>query len=282
MDPFDSLLFMNTGQIQLKEVAREILDRADRSLVSTEHLPQVVDDFFVERLKQDEMKYALIDAKPYDQLRTLVKDRVLPLYQEYRSLVDRMRQRQEGRKPGYYVLGTIALLQVLEALLTKGRSFAPQVLIPTAIVQGFIGFFLYAATQYLEERKITRARKQLEKSIEGLDHSLLTDIEYDNRRALLETEVLRAEAAEILISYPEADSFWRDYLKVRETDPVSPADLTRLNLPAFDKFLSGHAQNRYPPAARQHRFNRLFLEAHDIFISRDRERYVTNHLKKSK
>jgi hypothetical protein len=273
---------MSTSQIQLKDVAREIMDRADRSLVSTEHLPQVVDDYFVERLKQDEMKYALIDAKPYDQLRTLVKARVLPLYQEYRSLVERMRQRQDGRKPGYYVLGTIAFLQVLEAYLTKGRSFAPQVFIPTAIIQGFIGFFLYAATRYLEERRITRARKQLEKSIEGLDHSLLTDIEYDNRRALLETEVLPAEAAEILVAYPDPDIFWRDYIRVREADPANPAEVPQLNAPAFEKFLSGHVQGQYSPAARQHRFNRLFIEAHDIFIGRDRETYVTNHLKQRK
>ena len=33
--------------------------------------------------------------------------------------------------------------------------------------------------------------------------------------------------------------------------------------------------------ARQHRFNRLFLEAHEVFISRDRENYVLNHLMKS-
>jgi hypothetical protein len=31
--------------------------------------------------------------------------------------------------------------------------------------------------------------------------------------------------------------------------------------------------------ARQQRFDRLFLEAHEAFISRDRENYVMNHLK---
>jgi hypothetical protein len=38
---------------------------------------------------------------------------------------------------------------------------------------------------------------------------------------------------------------------------------------------------QHSEVARQHRFNRLFIEAHEVFVSRDRENYVLDHLKDS-
>jgi hypothetical protein len=150
---------------------------------------------------------------------------------------------------------------------------------PTAILNSFIGFIIYTAAQYVDDLQLNRARKRLEKSLEGIDSKVQTDVEYDQRRQLLDTDVLRAEALEILTQYERPEDFWRDYRKVREMDPTVPAELRSLNVPAFEKFLKFHVDGQHSAVARQHRFNRLFIEAHEVFLSRDREHYAVNHLK---
>jgi hypothetical protein len=126
---------------------------------------------------------------------------------------------------------------------------------------------------------LARARRRLEKSIEGLEEKVQTDIDYDNRRQLLDTDVLRAEALEILTHYDKAEDFWRDYVKMREADPTTPTAMKALNIPAFERFLKFHVDRQHSEVARQHRFNRLFIEAHEVFLSRDRENYVVEHLR---
>ena len=164
-------------------------------------------------------------------------------------------------------------------MLTHGRSILPPVLIPTAILYSFIGFIIYSAAQYFDDLHLSRARKRLEKSIESLELKVQTDIDYDQRRQLLDTDILKAEALEILSHYERPQDFWRDYRKAREADPGVPAEVRALNLPAFERFLKFHVTGQYSPVARQNRFDRLFIEAHELFVSRDREHYVLNHLK---
>jgi hypothetical protein len=98
---------------------------------------------------------------------------------------------------------------------------------------------------------------------------------------LLDTDVLRAEVLEILTHYEKAEDFWRDYAKIRKADPTTPAELKALSVPAFDKFLKFHVDGQHSEVARQHRFNRLFIEAHEVFLSRDRDNYVLGHLRDS-
>ena len=57
-----------------------------------------------------------------------------------------------------------------------------------------------------------------------------------------------------------------------------PAAVKSLNVPAFERFLKFHAEGGHSAVARQHRFNRLFIEAQEVFVSRDRENYALNHL----
>lgn len=267
------------SQLQLKRISQEIIDHAEHTMVPDGRLPKAVDDYFVQRLKEDELQYADVDARLYEGLRQMFKAEVLPLYEQYRHETARIRERKQGRKVWHYVLGTAAAFEVLEALLTRGRSIAPQALVPTAILYGFIGFIVFTAAQYLDDRQLARARKRLEQSLEGLDRQVRTDADYDNRRELLDADVLRAEALELLTRYERPEDFWRDYLKVRQADPALPAELRALDLPAFEKFLRFHVDGRYSPVARQQRFNRLFIEAHEVFLSRDRENYVLHHLK---
>ena len=60
---------------------------------------------------------------------------------------------------------------------------------------------------------------------------------------------------------------------MREADPTTESAVAALDVPAFAKFLKFHVQGAYSSMARQHRFNRLFLEAQETLVSRDREQY---------
>jgi len=267
------------SQLQLKRISKDIIDHAEKAFVPEKGLSKVVDDYFVQRLKEDELQHADVDARLYEGLRKMVKAEVLPLYEQFRLDTARIRERKQRRKVWQYVLGTVGFCEILEAVLTHGRSIAPQVLIPSAILYSFIGFIIYTAAQYLDDLQLTRARNRLEKSFESLERKVQTDADYDNRRQLLDSDVLRAEAVEILTHYDRPEEFWRDYKKIREADPTVPSELKALNVPAFEKFLRFHLDGQHSAVARQHRYNRLFIEAHEVFISRDREHYVANHLK---
>jgi hypothetical protein len=269
------------SQLQLNKVSKEIIRHAEEALVPEKGLPKVVDDYFIQRLKQDEMHQAQVDPRLYDGLRKLVKAEVVPLYERFLQETERIRERRQKRKVWQFVLGAVGICEVLEAVLTRGRSIAPQILIPSAILYSLIGFIVYTATQYIDDLYLNRARKRLEKSIEGLEEKVQTDIDYDNRRELMDTDVLRAEAMEILTHYDNSADFWRDYIKMREADPTTPTESKALNIPAFEKFLKFHVDGQHSEVARQHRFNRLFIEAHEVFLSRDRENYALAHLKDS-
>lgn len=267
------------SELQLHKVSKEIIQRAEEALVPEKGLPKVVDDFFIQRLKEDEMLHAQIDPRLYEGLRQAVKADVLPLYEQYRLETARIRERRQKRKIWQYVLGTVGVCEILEALLTRGRSILPPVLIPTAILYSLIGFIIYTATQYFDDLNLARARKRLEKSISLLDDKVRIDLDYDQRRELLDADVLRGEAVEILSHYDKPEEFWRDYLKVREADPTVPAELKSINVPAFERFLKFHVDGQESAVARQQRFDRLFIEAHEVLLSRDRQNYAVNHLK---
>jgi hypothetical protein len=267
------------SQLQLNRISREIIDHAERAMLPDQGLPKVVDDYFVQQLKRDEMEHAEVDSRLYEGLRKMVQAEVVPLYARYRRETARVRERKQKRKLWQYVLGTVAFCEFLEAILTRGRSMAPQVLVPTAILECFIGFIIYVTAQYVDDLQLASARKRLERSLEGLELKAQTDADYDNRRQLMDADVLQAEAMEILTHYERPEDFWRDYYRVRAADPTVRAEVQALNVPAFEKFLKYHVDGQYSVAARQHRFNRLFMEAHEVFISRDRDAYVLQHLK---
>lgn len=267
------------SQLELKRVSKEVIDHVEKSMVPDRGLSKAVDDYFIQLVKREEMNRADINPRLYDSMRGLVRQEVLPLYEQYRRETARIRERRQNRKLWQYVLGTVAVIEGLEAILTRGRSMAPQVLVPTVILNGFLGFVVYAGAQYFDELLLRRARKRLETSLDNLETMALTDLEYDDRRQLLDADVLRAEALEVLTHYSKPEDFWRDYRKVREADPTLPGELRALELPAFEKFLRFHVEGQTSAAARQHRFNRLFVEAQEVFINRDRDNYVLNHLK---
>jgi hypothetical protein len=270
------------SQLQLKNISKEIIDHAEKAVIPEKNLSKAVDDFFIQRLKRDEMEHAEVDPRLYEGLRSMVQTDVLPLYRQYREETARLRERRQRRKLWQYVLGTVAFLELLEVMVTRGRSIAPQLFIPSVILNSFIGFIIYTAAQYFDDLQLARARKRLERSLEGLETRVQTDVDYDLRRELLDADVLRAEALEIMTTYSDPRDFWRDYVRVRQADPTLPAEIKALRLPAFDRFLRLHAERQLSPMARQQRFNRLFIEAQEVFISRDRDQYVLQHLNRTK
>jgi hypothetical protein len=266
------------NRLRLKEVCKDIFDQAENSLVPAGGLPKLVDDYFVERIKRDELTYATIEPAEYEVLREEVRREVLPLYKEYYRIREGLLERKQRRRPALYILGTVGLLQLLELLVWKGRSLAPQILIPTLLVQGFLGFVIYAVVQYRDDFILARARRRLEHSLTGLDQRLTTEVSYEARRKLLESDILKAEAVVVTSRYETPEAFWDDYRRAREADPTTPAALEQLDRPAFAEFLKPHVDGACSAAARQRRFNHLFLQAHEVFLTRDREGYVQQHL----
>lgn len=266
------------SQLLLQTVSREIIDRAEGSFVPAPQLGRLVDDYFVERLKQEELEHSDENARLYDGMRGLLKTELLPHYAEYLATVERIRERKGRRRLWSYVLGTVAVVEVIQAFVTRGRSLAPQALLMSGVVNAFLGLLVYAGAQYLDDRQIGRARRRLEQSILNLGQKLQTDLDYDRRRDLLDGDVLHAEALEVLARYTDPDVFWRDYRRVREADPTTTADVQRLEVPAFEPFLKHHVDGALSSVARVDRFNRLFLAAHEAFLSRDRAHYALRHL----
>jgi hypothetical protein len=270
------------SQLELKRVSKEVIDHVEKSMVADQGLSKAVDDFFIQLVKQEEMQHPDINPKLYDSLRGVVRQEVLPLYEQYRKETARIRERRQNRKLWQYVLGTVAFIEGLELILTRGRSMAPQVLIPTVILNSFLGFIIYGTAQYFDDLLLRRARKRLEVSLDSVESRAVTDVMYDDRRQLMDADLLRAEALEILTHYEDPEAFWRDYTRVREADPTLPGELRKLEAPAFEKFLRFHLEGQLSAPARQNRFNRLFVEAQELFVSRDRENYALSHLKKTK
>ena len=163
------------SQLQLRRVSKEIIDHAENALVPEQGMAKVVDDYFVQKLKEDELQYAEVDARLYEGMRKTVQKEVLPLYEKFKRETSRIRDRKQKRKIWQYTLGTIGFCEILEAIATHGRSIAPQVLIPSAILYSFIGLISYVAAQYIDDVQLTRARGRLEKSLENIERQVQTD-----------------------------------------------------------------------------------------------------------
>ena len=186
------------SEMQLKKMARDLLEQADQEVIPKQRLGDWLDNYFVGELKRAEMEHAEVDPNLYDGLLRLAQTELAPLYEAYREQRDRILIRRQNRKLWPYVLGTLGILELLESVLTRGRSLLPQLLIPTAIFYSFIGFLIYGASQYIDDLQLRRARNQFQAALERLDRRVQTDSEDDQRRQLMQADVLAAETLEIL------------------------------------------------------------------------------------
>ena len=74
-----------SSQLQLKNISKEIIDHAEKAMIPDKGLSKAVDDYFIQRFKQDEMEHTEVDPRLYDGLRSMVQGEVVPLYQQYRQ-----------------------------------------------------------------------------------------------------------------------------------------------------------------------------------------------------
>lgn len=260
----------------LTEVAAELLDRLESSSPLDRH--RVIQDFFVTRLKQDEMALGSVKPGYYAALQAVVINEVLPLYERFRQKKEVLLARRARRGLWKFVLGTILVVEVIETILTRGRTFSPSLFIPSLILESLLGAALYYLATKKDEWEIRYARSLFFEGVRGLDQKLVVDQQYDAfKESSGSDDLALAETIEVVGQYRHPEEFWRDYLKVREADPVNRDSLHQLGLPAFSQFLNRHINGVYNEVARQRRFDLLFLHAHRLFLERDPQ-YVMSFL----
>ena len=240
---------------------------------------RIIDDYFVELTKREEMDLGTVEPGYFYALKQIVRQDVVPLFDDYVRKRDEIQRRQTQRSPVKYVLGTIVGIETLEMILAKGKVFSPALLILSFIVEALIGFSIFGLAHLKDNRQITGAKTGLLQSLHHLDQRLIVDKQYASFKEIMGSDdLLRAEALEVIGQYSDPNQFWRDYVRVRIADPVTKADHGRLGIAPFDSFLKLHADGVYNEQAREHRFNGLFVLAHQAFLKRDSEHYALDHL----
>jgi hypothetical protein len=240
---------------------------------------RIIDDYFVELTKREEMDLGTVEPGYFYALKQIVRQDVVPLYDDYVRKREEIERRQTKRSPVWYVLGTIIGMETLEAILAKGKAFSPPMLVLSFVVEALIGFSIFGLAHLKDHRQISAAKNGLLQSLHHLDQRLIVDKQYASFKEMMGSDdLLRAEALEVIGQYADPNLFWRDYVRVRLADPVNKADCERLGIPAFTSFLKLHASSVYNEQAREHRFNGLFVLAHQAFLERDSEHYALDHL----
>jgi hypothetical protein len=279
LDTAASPALEGVAQRTLLDVCTDLFGKLEASLVTNRQ--EFIDGYFVTLVKQDEMAMLWTDPVYYEHLRTVLQKEVLPLYDRYCAIRDKVVARSEQRSWPKYCLWTIGVCLSLEVLFSAGRVLRPQMLLPSALVDGLLGFAFYYLVNFREAAALKRAQRNLCNSIREIDTQHEVAKRYEIFRTYTGGELLTAELELLLASYASADEFWTDYYAVRKADPTTAADLEKLSNQRFSGFLELHINGTYTPEARQQRFNALFLLAHKAFILNDRAHYVLNHLKKA-
>ena len=267
------------AQRTLLDVCMDLFAKLEASLITNRQ--EFIDAYFATLVKQDEMATLWTEPAYYDHLRTVIQREVLPLYDHYSAIRERVLERTEQRSWPKYCLWAIGICLGLELFFTEGRVLRPPMLLPAVVVDGLLGYGLYYLVSFRETSALKRARRNLLNSIRELDTQHDVAKRYDTFRAYTGGELLTAELELLLASYASPDEYWTDYYAVRKADPTTPAALEKLGIKRFNGFLELHVSGTYSPEARQQRFNALFLLAHKTFILNDREHYVLNQLKAS-
>ncbi len=264
------------AQRTLLDVCTDLFGQLEASLVSDRQ--EFIDGYFTTLVKQDEMATLWTDPVYYEHLRTVIQNDVLPLYDRYCSVREKVLERTEARSFAKYCLWAIGICLGLELFITEGRVLRPQTLLPTVALDGLLGYALFYLVNFRDASALKRAKRRLLNSIRQIDNQEEVAKRYEIFRTYASGELLTAELELLLASYPVPEEFWSDYYAARKADPTTPAELEKLGVKRFDGFLELHVTGAYSPEARQQRFNALFLLAHKAFILKDRQNYVLRHL----
>ncbi len=263
-------------QRTLLNVCMDLFAKLEASLVTNRQ--EFIEAYFATLVKQDEMATLWTEPAYYEHLRTVIQKEVLPLYDPYCAIRNKMLEQTEKRSWTKYCMWAVGIGLVLELMFTEGRVLRPPMLLPALAVDGLVGYGIYYLLNIREASALKRARRNLLNSIRELDTQHEVAKRYEIFRTYTGGELLTAELQLLLASYASPKEFWSDYYAVRKADPTTPEELQKLGIKRFSGFLELHANGAYSPEARQQRFNALFLLAHKAFILNDREHYVLNLL----
>ncbi|MBI3334602.1 hypothetical protein HYZ97_03890 [Candidatus Pacearchaeota archaeon] len=229
---------------------------------------RVVTDFFVELAQKNEMLHQKVEPRFYHALSSAVKSEVIPLFERYEGIRKGILEKQGERSIVRYAGVGAGVCMLGELLLTRGRGLA--LALPLGIIGAFVGTAIYGLKQVVDNANISLAKQRLLGNIEGLNTRLLVDQEYAKYREGKEGELFQAEAVEVLGQYDLPNAFWRDYLKVRDVDPVCKEDARESQLPPqFTAFYTPHLDGSFSDEARKHRFNQLAFRAYEVFTAKD-------------
>ena len=260
----------------LLDLCMDLFAKLENSLVANRQ--DFINSYFATLVKQDEMTSLWTDPTYYEHLRTVVQNEVLPLYDRYCAMRDKLLERTQRRSWPKFCLWTIGVCLGLELLFTGGRVLRPTMLLPAVVVDGCLGYALYYLLSFREVSALKQANQSLLNSIRAIDNKHEVAKRYEIFRSFSGGEVLTAELQLLLAAYPTPAEFWNDYFAVRKADPTSAAEMEKLNRKPFEGFLQSHIRGGCSLEARQQRFNALFLLAHKTFILNDPTHYVLTHL----
>lgn len=264
------------AQRTLLDVCMDLFGKLETSLVTNRQ--EFIEGYFATLVKQDEMATLWTEPAYYEHLRNVIQKEVLPLYDHYCSIREKALERMGKRSWPKYCMWAVGVCLFLELLFTEGRVLRPTMLLPAVAVDGLVGYGLYYLVNFREASALKRVRKNLLNSIREIDKHHDVAKRYEIFRTYTGGELLTAELQLLLASYASPNEFWSDYYAVRKADPITPGAVENLGKNRFNDFLKLHASGTYSQAARQQRFNALFLLAHKAFILNDREHYVLNNL----
>jgi hypothetical protein len=264
---------------RLEDLSREVFDRL-------EHQPNkdhkaIIDDYVDERLKKDAMVSMHLDGSMYDRLSRLLKAEFLPAYNYFNSIKNEIEERNGNRAMTVlkYVGGTALALELLEAIVTRGKAF--RLTLFTVPINLAAGYFVYRMAERSTEKRINKEKERLFTAMSDIDKHLQQNDVYESVREINgDTFLTETEITSTLSKYDDPAQFWSDYHKVKTLDPSTPGALEMLGVPRFSEFLQSHCNGRYAKQMRCERFNELFLKAHETFAQRYGDVYVDNTVKK--
>lgn len=238
---------------------------------------------YVTKLTKDlEITGVDLDRSNLDVLLQSVTKDIIPAYQAFREKKGKIESNAENRTLWKYVAATVVGLNIIELVVTKGRSLSPGLFFPALLAESAIGSAFYAGAKFKDKIQIHIAKKQFKNTVNYSEKRLLTDTRYKGHQEIFDGDLMDAEKIQLLNQYESSKKFWTDYALVIEENPSSKRHFDALEVPQFESFLEIHLKGGYSSEKIQARYNRLFIGAHEFFMNRDSSKYVLNNLNDKK
>ncbi len=270
---------MTTALIQqesgLEDVWQDLFKQLEDEQVSD--LSRRVDLYFEDSARAMELASMGVDASYHGELSRVIKQEILPAYEQYQQEKTAILEKKADRKLWKYVVGTVLIGNVLEAIVTRGKSMRPPVFVVTGIAETIVGTLLYGIVNLADRMRIDGARKRLEKTVTSIASRADQKHLYRQHLEVIGQDLMEADAIGILSTYDNARDFWADYKRARIADPTNTHAIEQLGLPAFSAFLHQHCDDEYTNLRRNQRWDKLFVMAHEYFLEQKND-YALTHL----